>query len=157
MALITLTIDGEISIPRGFTFEELRRARGQIVDGGGLFGRRDVKALPLSALVGPLGIKPCARLAVVRGSDSFVANIPVAIIHQCILVYAVGELPLPAELGGPVRLFAPGQGRCANVKAVTSISLTVVTSSLDGLQSTTEGSGRASASRASLRSSTLPR
>jgi DMSO/TMAO reductase YedYZ molybdopterin-dependent catalytic subunit len=38
-------------------------------------------------------------------------------------VYALGGLPLRADLGGPLRLVAPGLGSCANVKAVSSISI----------------------------------
>jgi DMSO/TMAO reductase YedYZ molybdopterin-dependent catalytic subunit len=125
MALITLTIDGEISIPRGFTFEELRCLPDQIRDRTLLLGRHEVKAVPLSALLEPLGMKSWARFAVVRGGDGFVANVPVESIGQCLLVYAIGELPLWTDLGGPVRLFAPGLGRCANVKAVSSIALAV--------------------------------
>jgi DMSO/TMAO reductase YedYZ molybdopterin-dependent catalytic subunit len=125
MALITLTIDGEIDLPRGFTFDELRRAPEQILECGALFGRPDVKAISLAALVEPLRVQPWARFAVVRGTDGFVANVPVAGLYKCLLIYALGELPLRADLGGPVRLFAPGLGRCSNVKGVTSVSLAI--------------------------------
>jgi DMSO/TMAO reductase YedYZ molybdopterin-dependent catalytic subunit len=123
MALITLTIDGELDNPRGFTFEELRRAPDQLADSAALFIRRDVKAMPLEALVAPLGVHPHARFAVVRSGQGQVANIPIEELQQCILVYAIGNLPLSTELGGPVRLFAPRLGEWANLKAVMSISI----------------------------------
>ena len=123
MPLITLTIDGELDHPRGFTFDELRRAPAQLADPAALFVRRDVRAVPLAALIAPLGVQPQARFAVVRSGDGPIANIPLASLEACILVYAIGNLPLSNELGGPVRLFAPRLGEWANVSAVMSISI----------------------------------
>jgi DMSO/TMAO reductase YedYZ molybdopterin-dependent catalytic subunit len=126
MALVQLVVDGEISIPRGFTFEELCRIPEQVTERAGRFGRRDFIGIRLSALVESLGVKSWARFAVVRGADGYVANIPVESIDRCVIVYAIGELPLWADLGGPVRLFADGLGRCANVKNLVSVSFSVV-------------------------------
>jgi DMSO/TMAO reductase YedYZ molybdopterin-dependent catalytic subunit len=123
MALITLTIDGEIGNPRGYTFAELRAAPKQIVDTAALFVRRDVRALPLGALVAPLGPALEARFAVVRSGGGELANIPIGSLDACIVVYGIGEQPLSSELGGPVRLFAPEPGGWANLNTVTSISI----------------------------------
>jgi DMSO/TMAO reductase YedYZ molybdopterin-dependent catalytic subunit len=122
---VLFAIDGEISIPRAFTFEELRASPEQIVERSMLLGGRALSAARLSMLVEGLGVKSWARFAIVRGSDGFIANIPVEAIADCLLVYAVGNQPLSSELGGPVRLLARGLGRCGNVKSVVSISFSV--------------------------------
>jgi DMSO/TMAO reductase YedYZ molybdopterin-dependent catalytic subunit len=119
MALIT--IGGEISIPRGFTFEELRGAPEQVSER--LLAAGNIRGVRLRALVAPLGPKPWARFLVAHGADGYAANLPLAALDDCILVYAIGQRPLWADLGGPLRLFADGHGRCANVKAVTRIAL----------------------------------
>jgi DMSO/TMAO reductase YedYZ molybdopterin-dependent catalytic subunit len=126
MALIILTIDGEICSPRGFTFDELQREPDQLREASELFAPNDVRAMPLGALIAPLGVKSGARLAIVRGGDGYVANIPLESLNECVLCYALGDLPLSSELGGPVRLIAPRLGRYAHVNAVTSISLATV-------------------------------
>lgn len=125
MAHAQLVIDGEISIPRSFNFDDLKRMPEQLSERATLFGRRDFIGVRLSALVAPLHPKSWARFVVARGVDGYVANIPVEDLEDCVLVYAVGELPLWEDLGGPVRLFAGGGGRCGNVKNVVSISFAI--------------------------------
>jgi DMSO/TMAO reductase YedYZ molybdopterin-dependent catalytic subunit len=125
MAHVRLAIDGEISIPRTFSFEELRAIPDRITERAALFGRRDFVGVRLGALVASLGVKSWARFVVVRGGDGYVANIPIDVIDDCVLVFAIGERPLWSDLGGPLRLFAGGQGRCGNVKNVVGISFAV--------------------------------
>jgi DMSO/TMAO reductase YedYZ molybdopterin-dependent catalytic subunit len=124
---VTLTVDGEIDRARSFTFAELRRLPGQIV----IREPEDRAAVPLAAVVDPLSIKLWARYAIVRGADGFVANIPVEHVHDCILVYARAEQPLPRELGGPLRLVTRGLGHCANVKRVATITLSATAEPVD--------------------------
>jgi DMSO/TMAO reductase YedYZ molybdopterin-dependent catalytic subunit len=120
-----LAIDGDLSIPRTFSFDDLRLLPEQEAEPSLLLGGRVIRAVRLSAIVAALGIKPWARVAVVRGRDGYRANIPLDALDDTVLVYAVGERPLPAELGGPLRLLARGLGNCANVRAVEAISFAV--------------------------------
>jgi DMSO/TMAO reductase YedYZ molybdopterin-dependent catalytic subunit len=125
LAHAQLVVDGEISIPRSFNFDDLKRIPEQVSERATLFGRRDFIGVRLSALVESLRPKSWARFVIARGADGYVANIPVEDLAECVLVYAVGELPLWEDLGGPVRLFASGGGRCANVKNVVSLSFAI--------------------------------
>jgi DMSO/TMAO reductase YedYZ molybdopterin-dependent catalytic subunit len=120
-----VAIDGEISIPRTFTFAELTALPQQVEERSMLLGGRAIRGVRLGAVLAQLGIKPWARFAVIRAHDGYAANIDVAAIGDCLLIYAIGDEPLPAELGGPVRLMTRGLGRCANVKNVASVSFAV--------------------------------
>jgi DMSO/TMAO reductase YedYZ molybdopterin-dependent catalytic subunit len=62
---------------------------------------------------------------VVIGADEYVANVPIEVVEDCVLVYAVGDQPLPVALGGPARLVTRGIDRCANVKRVRHLRLAV--------------------------------
>ncbi len=126
-----LAIEGEVSIPRSFTFDDLRALPGQHAERSLLLGGRAISAVKLAAALPPLGIKPWARFAVVAGRDGYRANIPVDAAGDCLLVYAVGDHALPLELGGPVRLIARGLGRCANVKDVAGITFAVAAAPIE--------------------------
>lgn len=120
-----LAIDGEISIPRTFTFDELRSLPQQLTEPSALLGGRAIGGVRLAAALLRLGVKPWARYAIISARDGYRANIPVEVAGDCLLVYAIGDQALPVALGGPVRLLARGLGRCANVKDVETISFAV--------------------------------
>ncbi len=117
-----IEIDGAVSFARGFTFDELRAGSEQLVERSALLGGRAITGVRLGALVAALGIKPWARFAVVRGADGYVANLPLPAVHDCVLVYAIGDGPVPRELGGPVRLWTRGLDACSNVKGVERLT-----------------------------------
>ncbi len=115
-------IDGAVSFARGFTFDELRASGRQMVERSVLLGGRAITGVRLGVVVEALAIKPWARFVVVSGGDGYVANVPLAAVHDCVLVYAVGDQPLPRDLGGPVRLLTRGLDECTNVKAVERLT-----------------------------------
>jgi DMSO/TMAO reductase YedYZ molybdopterin-dependent catalytic subunit len=118
-----LSIDGEVNLPREFTWDELRALPQQIKEHSVLLGGRAIIGVRLKAVIAELGVKKWARFVVVRAEDEYVANIPLASATDCLLVYAVGNEPLPSALGGPARLLGRGLVRCSNVKRVCRISL----------------------------------
>jgi hypothetical protein len=54
--LVVSAIDGEISIPRAFTFEELRNSEEQIVERSLLLGGRSIKATRPASHHGGFGL-----------------------------------------------------------------------------------------------------
>src|SRR5262249_61788765 len=71
----------------------------------------------------------CGRVGWAGGK--FSQQAPLAALQSAVLVYRLGELPLPAEKGGPVRFLIPnleecnvgGVDRCANVKALARLRI----------------------------------
>jgi len=119
MSLIAL--DGELSVPRTFSFAELRALDAPIIERSVLLGGRAISGIRIGTILGSLGIKPWTRFAVVCGEDGYAANVPLELVDDCVLVYAVGDAPLPVELGGAFRFLARGAARCSNVKHVAAI------------------------------------
>jgi DMSO/TMAO reductase YedYZ molybdopterin-dependent catalytic subunit len=116
-----IAFEGELSVPRVFSFDELRALPAQVTERSVLLGGRVIAGVRLGAIVDQLGVKPWARFVVVRSDDGYAANVPLELAADCVLVYAVGDAPLPVGLGGPFRFFARGLDRCSNVKGVAAI------------------------------------
>jgi DMSO/TMAO reductase YedYZ molybdopterin-dependent catalytic subunit len=116
-----IAFDGQLSVPRTFSFAELSALAAQVVERSMLLGGRAIVGVRIGAIIDQLGVKSWARFAVVRAEDGYAANIPLELVHDCLLVYAVGTAPLPVELGGPFRFLTRGADRCSNVKHVTAI------------------------------------
>jgi DMSO/TMAO reductase YedYZ molybdopterin-dependent catalytic subunit len=118
-------IDGDISIARSFDAAELAGLPDQIVERSLLLGGRDIGGVRLATIVAALGVKSWARYATLRASDGFVANLPIAALKDCLLVYRIGDGPLPSELGGPVRVLTRGLDRCTNVRGLIRVTFAV--------------------------------
>lgn len=116
-----IAFDGQLSVPRTFSFAELRTLPAQVIERSMLLGGRAIAGVRIGAILGELGVKPWTRFAVVRAEDGYAANIPLELVHDCLLVFAVGNAPLPVELGGPFRFLTRGADRCSNVKHVAAI------------------------------------
>ena len=97
-----------------------------------------------SGKAAPLSSKACWRLAVIKptakyltlhaSKDDFHASIPLSEVRdKAIVIYRLGDDPLPEKAGGPVRFFIPDFAachtdeidECANVKFVDRIELTI--------------------------------
>lgn len=126
-----IALDGHISVPRAFSFDELRALPNQIEERSMLLGGRAIIGVRLGAVIASLGLKSWARFAVVCADDGYAANIPIESVLDCVLVYAVGSAPLPPQLGGPVRLLTRGIGRCSDVKGVARITFTEVAAAVE--------------------------
>jgi DMSO/TMAO reductase YedYZ molybdopterin-dependent catalytic subunit len=116
-----IAFDGQLNVPRTFSFDELRALPGQVIERSVLLAGRAIAGVRIGTIIDALGVKPWTRFAVVRSEDGYAANIALDLVHDCVLVYAVGNAPLPVELGGPFRFLTRGADRCSNVKHVAAI------------------------------------
>src|SRR5262249_30646678 len=88
----------------------LRALADQQRESSALLGGREIFAVPLDRLLALAGIDPRARSIVAESSDgSFISMLPVSACAGCVVVYRVGDGPLPRPLGGPLRLVTRGQ------------------------------------------------
>ncbi len=121
-----LTIEGCLPARTVFTYTDLRSVSGQIEDVGRIIPGRRGSAVSVAELLREAAVGNGASQAVFHSAeDGFFARVSLAsAVENGILVYRVGEHPLPERLGGPIRLFIPEtDDRCANVKNVVRIEL----------------------------------
>jgi 2-dehydropantoate 2-reductase len=97
----------------------------QVGDVGVLVPGRAGKAVRLSALLGTSGMPAGAHYLHISSSDpSFAVSIPLAEAENALVVYALGDGPLPESKGGPFRLLVPGHAdECVHVKQLARIEL----------------------------------
>lgn len=121
-----LTLDGCLTGPMVFTYADLRGLPGQIDDVGRIIPGRRGSAVSVAELLRDATLGDGARQAVFHSAEEgFFARVSLAsAVENGILVYRIGEHPLPERLGGPIRLFIPEtDDRCANVKNVVRMEL----------------------------------
>lgn len=121
-----LTVEGCLPGPMVFTYADLRRVPEQIEDVGQIIPGRRGSAISVADLLRGAAVSAGAGQAVFHSAeDGFFARVSLAsAVENGILVYRVGEHPLPERLGGPIRLFIPEtDDRCANVKNVVRVAL----------------------------------
>ncbi len=121
-----LTIAGCLHRPMAFTYADLRRVPGQIEDIGHIVPGRRGSAVSVADLLRGAAVHADARQAVFHSPDEgFFARVSLAAaVENGVLVYRIGDHPLPERLGGPIRLFIPEtDDKCANVKNVVRIEL----------------------------------
>lgn len=129
-----LRIDGEVQTPGDFGFADMTVLPDQIADVAMLMPGRRGAAIRLRTLLETTGLSPRAtHLTLHATGGDYAASVPLdAVIDRAILVYRVGDVPLPINQGGPVRFFIPdveacGMGEvdaCANVKYLGRIEVT---------------------------------
>ena len=129
-----LTIEGEVASPRSFDVAALRALPGQIPDVAAVLPGREGSAVWLKALLTDAGLKPSARYATLASSDGkFAICVPLAaLLDRALLLYRIGDGPLPDKKGGPVRVLltgevaceAPDLDACAMVKGLGRVRLT---------------------------------
>jgi DMSO/TMAO reductase YedYZ molybdopterin-dependent catalytic subunit len=134
MNMATLRVEGEVQAPREFAFAELAALPEQILDVGSLIPGRQGGAIWLRDLLDMIGVHPHATHVTLHATDGdYAASVPLAAIRdRALLVYRMGEVPLPVEQGGPIRFLitdaeACGLSEidtCANVKFLGSIQVT---------------------------------
>jgi DMSO/TMAO reductase YedYZ molybdopterin-dependent catalytic subunit len=119
-ALIALA--GHVAAPRTFDFDALRALAEQLEEPSALLGGREIAAVRLDVLLDLAGVKEDARSVVFESTEgSFVVSLSLAAARGCVIVYRVGDAPLPHALGGPFRLITRGRLRCGDVKALGTI------------------------------------
>jgi DMSO/TMAO reductase YedYZ molybdopterin-dependent catalytic subunit len=122
MALV-LHIGGEVATPCDFDFAALRALAPQLVEPSALLAGREIAAVRLAVLLELAGAHGSAQSLVAESDDgAYVTTLPMeAARQQCVILYRVGEAPLPRGLGGPFRLVTSGRLRAGDVKALGSI------------------------------------
>jgi DMSO/TMAO reductase YedYZ molybdopterin-dependent catalytic subunit len=112
-----LRISGLVQAPQSFDFAALRALDCQQREPSMLLGGREIVAVPLERLLARAGIDPRARTVVAESADgAFISVLPVIAVEGCVVVYRVGDAPLPRPLGGPLRLVTHGHLGCGDVK-----------------------------------------
>jgi hypothetical protein len=125
---VLLETTGRVANPKSFDFESLARLPGQVADVAALIPGRKGGGVPLRTILDETGPLGDVRYMTLQTADaSYSASIPLkAVADQGLIVYRMGDEPVPEEEGGPVRFFiidvescSLGAGeidRCANVK-----------------------------------------
>lgn len=133
---MSLRIDGEVERPQQFTWDALAAlpASAQVPDVSQVAPKKSGGAVRLAALLDACGLKPSARYLTLHASrDDFHATIPLASVRGvALLIYRLGDEPLPAQQGGPLRFLIPDPAacgthevdECASVKFVDRLELT---------------------------------
>ncbi len=117
-----LVIHGEVAARQALDFDALSALSEQLVEPSALLAGRDIVAVRLDALLAMAGVTAGARSIVAESAEgSFVTSMSLETARQCVVVYRVGEAPLPRGLGGPFRLVTQGRLRCGDVKALDTI------------------------------------
>ena len=117
-----LVIDGEVAAPQALDFETLRALSEQLVEPSALLAGREIAAVRLDTLLAIAGLTDGARSVVFESAEgSFLVAMSLEAARDCVVVYRVGDAPLPRGLGGPFRLVTQGRLRCGDVKALGTI------------------------------------
>ena len=127
-----LQVDGQVRTPRALAFDDLAALPEQIADVSTLVRGRVGGAVRLAAILDHVGVAPGAtHVTLVSADGDFSQSAPLAALGQAIVLYRLGDGPLPAEEGGPLRFLVPnaaecaglGVDRCTNVKYLGRITV----------------------------------
>jgi DMSO/TMAO reductase YedYZ molybdopterin-dependent catalytic subunit len=126
-----LEVDGAVRTPCALGFDDLAALPGQIADVSALVSGRVGGAVRLASILERAGVASDATQVTLVSSDGFAQSAPLAALGQAIVLYRLGDDPLPAEEGGPLRFLVPnaaecaamGVDRCTNVKYLGRITL----------------------------------
>ncbi len=117
-----LRIGGLVSTPQQLDFAGLGRLDEQHRETSTLLGGREIVAVSLAQLLALAQASARGRSIVAESADGdFLTTLPIAAAAACVIVYRVGDAPLPRSLGGPYRLVTNGRVRCGDVKHLGAI------------------------------------
>ena len=120
-----LKIEGRVAAQADLSYRDFQRLPDQIPDIGRIVPKRQGTGVWVRTLL--TAVKPGATHAVFHATeDGFSARVSLAdVSEKGFLIYQINGQPLPASLGGPLRLLIPGlDDRCANVKGVVRLEIT---------------------------------
>jgi DMSO/TMAO reductase YedYZ molybdopterin-dependent catalytic subunit len=132
----SLEVFGLVAQPRRFSYEEIlalptvsQYTTLECISntlGGNLMSNAYWTGVPLSQLVGSLGVQPEARAIIFRSADNYYESFPleVALASGVLLAHTMNGVPLPDKHGFPLRLILPGRYGVKNPKWITRIELT---------------------------------
>ncbi len=127
-----IRVTGLVERPMELGYEGLAALPGQIADVSALAPGRAGGAVQLSAVLDAAGARADAAFITLEAEGDFAASVPLAAVaERALILYALGEGPLPEAQGGPVRFLIPDPAacgvaevdQCANVKWLRSIEL----------------------------------
>ena len=129
---VALEVGGLPGAPRTYDFAGLSALPDQIADVSELAEGRVGGAVRLRTLIERSGADAGAAFITLFAEGDYSASVPLAaVIDQAILIYRLGDGPLPAAQGGPIRFLIPDVAACqtaevdscANVKFLRRIEL----------------------------------
>ncbi len=132
-----LIVDGAVERPASWTFADLAGfdQAEQVDDVSRFPSKKSGDGVTLEAILRRVGPRPDAAYLTLHASrDDFHASVPLGPIRgEGVIVYRLGDGPLPDEKGGPFRFLIRDPSAChtselddcANVKFVDRIELTV--------------------------------
>ena len=127
-----LEVGGLVGAPRSYDFAALAALPDQIADVSELADGREGTAVPLATLIERSRPAADAAFITLFAEGDYSASVPLqAVVDQAILIYKLGDGPLPAAQGGPIRFLIPDVAACqtaevdscANVKFLRRIEL----------------------------------
>jgi len=134
METTSIQVEGTVHTPGAFDFAALAALPEQIADIGRLIPGRQGGGVWLRALLDVVGPLAQATHLTLHASDgSFSASVPLAAVRdRGIVVYRLGDDPLPVAQGGPMRFYITGVeacavgevDACANVKCLGVLQVT---------------------------------
>lgn len=134
-----LHVEGAIAQPLALDLEDLRALPGQVEDVAALVPGRQGGGVRLGSILDRARPHPDAHaVALLSAGAGFAADAPIAAAREGIVVYRLGEDPLPEKLGGPLRFLLVtaagcepdgGLTACANVKQLDVIRVLTPSSS----------------------------
>jgi hypothetical protein len=112
--MAALRIEGAIARPLAFDFAALAALPDQIEDVGTLVPGRSGGGVRVAHVLDLAGPHAAATTVTLLSADaSFAAAAPLAAARDGIVVYRLGDGPLPADLGGPLRFLLIDSASCA--------------------------------------------
>ena len=135
--LAILTVDGAVERPRHFSYDDLNALAepDQVRDVSRFPSKKNGDGVSLEAILRLVGPRPEANyLTLHAGKDDFHVSVPLAPIRaEGIVLYRLGDAPLPRDQGGPIRFLIRDPAAChtdelddcANVKYLDRIELTI--------------------------------
>lgn len=121
-----LTVDGRVRHPLRLSYADLSASAGQVPDVSVVDPGRQGAGVRVGPLVISAEPHPSADRITFHSSDEgFSATVGIEeAVARGILIYRLGDGPLPDRAGGPVRLTLPGtEDACSNVKRVVRIEV----------------------------------
>jgi hypothetical protein len=131
--MATLRIEQEGKPAEELDFGQLSALDGQIEDVSKLIPGRVGSAVRLQSILDRVQPGENFDYLTVESTDGgFAASVPLEALREAVIAYRLGEEPLPADKGGPLRFLIPndegcatgGADACANVKFVGTLRLT---------------------------------
>lgn len=127
-----LVVTGDVAESLDLDFAALSALPGQVEDIGTLIAGREGGAVPLGSVLAAAGVGERATHLTLTSTDGkFSAGVPLEGVRDAVIAYRLGDAPLPAQYGGPLRFLIPDAARCglaevdtcANVKFLGSIDV----------------------------------